>query len=89
MACDSQHKQKTAVDAFTLSEDVNKEAKTILAIVKEEARKKKDVTILSLSDDQILYRIKKKRVWGEKIEAPSRNTFGKRKSCLYDEWDPK
>lgn len=80
VACDSQRNQKTAVDAFTLSEDVNKEAKTILAIVKEEARKKKDVTILSLSDDQILYRIKQKRIWGEKIEAPSRNTFGRRKS---------
>jgi hypothetical protein len=80
VACDSQRKQKTAVDAFTLPEDANKEAKKILAVVREAARRKKDSAILSLSDDQILRRIKKKRIWGEKIEAPSRNTFGRRKS---------
>ena len=80
VACDSQRKQKIAVNAFTLPEDANKEAKKILAVVREAARRKKDPTILSLSDDQILRRIKKKRIWGEKIEAPSRNTFGRRKS---------
>lgn len=80
IACDSQRKQKLSVDAFTLPEDANKEARKLLSIVKEAARWKKDGSILSLSDAQILYRIKKKRIWGEKIEAPSRNTFGKRKS---------
>ena len=80
IACDSQRKQKIAVDTFILPEDTNKETRKILAIVREAARRKKDSTILSLSDDQILRRIKKKRIWGEKIEAPSRNTFGKRKS---------
>ena len=80
VACDSQRKQKIAVDAFTLSEDANKEAKKILAVVREVARRKKNSAILSLSDDQILRRIKKKRIWGEKIEPPSRNTFGRRKS---------
>ena len=80
VACDSQRNQKIAVDAFSLPEDVNKEARKILAVVREAARQKKDSAILSLSDDQILRRIKKKRIWGEKIEAPSRNTFGRRKS---------
>jgi len=80
VACDSQRNQKIAVDAFSLPEDANKEAKKILAVVREAARRKKDSAILSLSDDQILRRIKKKRIWGEKIEAPSRNTFGRRKS---------
>jgi hypothetical protein len=79
-ACDFQLRQKIAVDTFTLPEDANKEAKKILAVVREAARRKKDTAILSLSDDQILYRIKQKRIWGEKIEAPSRNTFGRRKS---------
>ena len=49
VACDSQRNQKIAVDAFSLPEDVNKDARKILAVVREAASQKKDSAILSLS----------------------------------------
>jgi len=83
VSCDFKYMQKQAVNTFTLKEDANKEAKELLLIIREEARRKKDTSILALSDAQILHKIRKKRIWGEKIEPPSRNTFGRRKSDLY------